>query len=78
MVFQGYALFPHLKVYDDRRLANLNFPLKIRKFLQEEIVKVLATVTRRYHEDLVRLPDRPCRLVSTRPSETADTIGGEA
>src|SRR5574342_1181613 len=39
MVFQGYALFPHLKVYDERRLANLNFPLKIRKFLQEEMAR---------------------------------------
>ncbi len=61
MVFQGYALFPHLKVYDDRRLANLNFALKIRKFLQEEIVKVLATVTRRVgiEEDLYsRKPDQ--------------------
>ena len=28
MVFQGYALFPHLKVYDERRLSNLNFPLR--------------------------------------------------
>ena len=61
MVFQGYALFPHLKVYDDRRLANLNFPLKIRKFLQEEIVKVLASVTQRVgiEKDLYsRKPDQ--------------------
>ncbi len=47
MVFQGYALFPHMKVYDERRWSNLNFPLRIRKFLKEEIVKVLSTVTRR-------------------------------
>jgi ABC-type sugar transport system ATPase subunit len=61
MIFQGYALFPHLKVYDERRLANLNFPLKIRKFLREEIVKVVAKVTRRVgiEEELYpRWPDQ--------------------
>ena len=61
MVFQGYALFPHMKVYDERRLANLNFPLRIRKFLREEIVKVISTVTRRVgiEEELYsRKPDQ--------------------
>lgn len=61
MVFQGYALFPHMKVYDERRLANLNFPLKIRKFLKEEIVRVVSTVTRRVgiEKDLYpRMPDQ--------------------
>jgi len=47
MVFQGYALFPHMRVYDEYRLANLNFPLRIRKFLTEEIVKVISNVTRK-------------------------------
>ncbi len=61
MVFQGYALFPHLKVYDERRWANLNFPLRIRKFLQEEIAGVISTVARRVgiEKDLYpRWPDQ--------------------
>ena len=34
MVFQNYALFPHMTVYE-----NLAFPLKVRKVLKEEIDK---------------------------------------
>ncbi len=34
MVFQNYALFPHMTVYE-----NLAFPLKVRKILKEEIDK---------------------------------------
>lgn len=34
MVFQNYAVWPHLKVYD-----NIAFPLKIKKISQEEIDK---------------------------------------
>ena len=34
MVFQNYALFPHMTVYE-----NLAFPLKVRKFLKDEIDK---------------------------------------
>jgi multiple sugar transport system ATP-binding protein len=46
MVFQSYALYPHMSVYD-----NLAFPLKMRKFSKEEInarVKKAA--------DLLRIP----------------------
>ena len=32
MVFQNYALFPHMSVFE-----NLSFPLKVRKFSKEEI-----------------------------------------
>ena len=34
MVFQNYALFPHLTVYE-----NLAFPLKVRKLSKDEIDK---------------------------------------
>ena len=34
MVFQSYALYPHMTVYD-----NMAFPLKLRKFSKEEIDK---------------------------------------
>jgi len=34
MVFQNYALFPHMTVYE-----NLSFPLKVRKFSKEDIDK---------------------------------------
>ena len=39
MVFQNYALFPHLSVYE-----NLAFPLKVRKVdkseIEEELIKL--------------------------------------
>jgi len=71
MVFQGYALFPHLRVYDDRRLANLNFPLKIRKVLREEIVKVMATVTRRVGIEKELYPRRPDQLSAGQKQKVA-------
>jgi multiple sugar transport system ATP-binding protein len=71
MVFQGYALYPHLKVYDDRRLANLNFPLKIRKYLREEMVKVLSTVTRRVGIGPDLYPRKPDQLSAGQQQKVA-------
>jgi multiple sugar transport system ATP-binding protein len=31
MVFQDYALYPHMKVFDEKKYSNLSFPLKLRK-----------------------------------------------
>ena len=43
MVFQNYALFPHLTIYE-----NIAYPLKMRKMLQaaidEQVARVLNTV----------------------------------
>ena len=71
MVFQGYALFPHLKVYDERRLANLNFPLKIRKFLKEDIAKVISTVTRRVGIETALFPRKPDQLSAGQKQKVA-------
>jgi multiple sugar transport system ATP-binding protein len=71
MVFQSYALFPHLRVYDERRWANLNFPLKIRKFLREEIVKVVATVTRRVGIEAELYPRKPDQLSAGQKQKVA-------
>ncbi|MEM4411511.1 MAG: ABC transporter ATP-binding protein [Thermofilum sp.] len=53
MVFQNYALYPHMKVYD-----NIAFPLKIRKFPKEEIDKRVREVAKllRIEELLDRYP----------------------
>ena len=71
MVFQGYALFPHMKVYDERRWANLNFPLKIRKFLKEEIVKVISTVTHRVGIEKELYPRKPDQLSAGQKQKVA-------
>lgn len=44
MVFQSYALYPHMKVFDERRHSNLSFALKIRSFLTERIRGVVERV----------------------------------
>ena len=33
MIFPSFALWPHMKVLDEKRFSNINFPLKIRKAL---------------------------------------------
>lgn len=37
MVFQDYALWPHMKVLDKKGYTNMSFPLKIRKWLPQQI-----------------------------------------
>jgi len=37
MIFQHYALWPHMRVFDERNYTNLTFPLKIRKWSQDKI-----------------------------------------
>ena len=71
MVFQGYALFPHLRVYDERRLANLNFPLRIRKFLQDEIAKVVSSVAQRVGIEKALYPRRPDQLSAGQKQKVA-------
>lgn len=71
MVFQGYALFPHLKVYDERRWANLNFPLKIRKFLKDDIVKAITAVARRVGIEAELFPRKPAQLSAGQKQKVA-------
>jgi multiple sugar transport system ATP-binding protein len=46
MVFQDYALYPHMTVFD-----NIAFPLKLRKLPREEIVKEVRHVAELLHID---------------------------
>lgn len=47
MIFQNYALWPHMRVFDDQRYSNLTFPLKIRKWSKEKIRVFMRTLTQR-------------------------------
>jgi multiple sugar transport system ATP-binding protein len=71
MVFHNYALYPHLKVYDETRFANLNFPLKIRKFLSEEIVKTISSVTHRVGIEKELFPRKPDQLSAGQKQKVA-------
>jgi len=55
MVFQSYALYPHMKVYD-----NLAFPLKMRKFPKAEIDERVKRTA-----ELLRIP----HLLDRRPKQ---------
>jgi ABC-type sugar transport system ATPase subunit len=37
LIFQNFALWPHMRVFDDRSYTNLTLPLKIRKWSREKI-----------------------------------------
>ena len=47
MIFQNYALWPHMKVFDDRSYTNLSLPLKIRKWPQQKIREFMRPLTRK-------------------------------
>lgn len=47
MIFPNYALWPHMKVLDEKEYTNINFALKIHKWLDKEIKARLEDVTSR-------------------------------
>jgi len=44
MVFQGYALWPHMKIFDEKTYTNLSFALKIQKNPKEKIKETVRNV----------------------------------
>jgi ABC-type sugar transport system ATPase subunit len=60
MIFQSLALWPHLKVMDERGYSNLSFPLKIRRWTPAQIWDRVRGVSQRVglNEELYdRRPD---------------------
>jgi ABC-type sugar transport system ATPase subunit len=47
MIFQHYALWPHMRIFDDRRYTNLTLPLKVRKWSQQKIAEFMRPLTQR-------------------------------
>jgi ABC-type sugar transport system ATPase subunit len=47
LIFQNYALWPHMKVMDESRYTNLTLPLKVRKWSSEKIREFLRPLARR-------------------------------
>jgi len=41
MIFQNFALWPHMKVFDERAYTNLTLPLKVRKWSSQKISEFL-------------------------------------
>jgi ABC-type sugar transport system ATPase subunit len=60
IIFQHFALWPHMKVYDDRRYSNISLPLRVRKWAQDKIREHIRPLAKslQIHEDLFqRKPD---------------------
>lgn len=47
MIFQNYALWPHMRVFDERAYTNLTLPLKIRKWSRQKIREFMRPLTQR-------------------------------
>ncbi len=45
LVFQNYALWPHMRVSDKDKLTNLSFPMKVRKWLGEDMARRIDRIT---------------------------------
>jgi ABC-type sugar transport system ATPase subunit len=47
MIFQNYALWPHMRIFDETSYTNLTLPLKVRKWSAERIGGLLRPIARR-------------------------------
>ncbi len=47
MIFQNYALWPHMRIFENRGYTNLTFPLKIRKWSQQRIGEFVRPLAQR-------------------------------
>jgi len=47
MIFQNFALWPHMKVFDEQAHTNLTFPLKVRKWSSEKISEFLRPLAQK-------------------------------
>ncbi len=47
MIFQNYALWPHMRIFDERTYTNLTLPLKIRKWSREKIREFIRPLSQK-------------------------------
>ena len=47
MIFQNFALWPHMRVFDESRYSNLSLPLKVRRWSNDKIGELLRPLARR-------------------------------
>ncbi|MEK7215770.1 MAG: ABC transporter ATP-binding protein [Chloroflexota bacterium] len=64
MIFQNYALWPHMKVFDEKQHTNVSFPLKMRHWTAEAIGPWAREIARRARLDEVLFDRRPDELSS--------------
>jgi len=62
MVFQDYALYPHLKVFTDRGYSNLGFPLNLRRTKHDRLRSIVEGIAARIGIDERLFSRRPRQL----------------
>ena len=62
MVFQDYALYPHLRVFADRGYSNLGFPLNLRRTKTEVLRSIVNGIATRIGISERLFPRRPRQL----------------
>lgn len=62
LIFQSLALWPHLRVMDERGYSNLSLPLRVRGWIGEQIMERVGSVTRRVGLREYLFPRKPDEL----------------
>jgi ABC-type sugar transport system ATPase subunit len=62
MIFQNYALWPHMRIWDERRYSNLTLPLKIRNWSTARIAEFLRPLAQRIGIDPALFQRKPTEL----------------
>jgi ABC-type sugar transport system ATPase subunit len=62
MIFQNYALWPHMRVFDSDRYSNLSLPLKVRQWSGEKIREFLRPLAWKIGIDESHFNRKPTEL----------------
>jgi multiple sugar transport system ATP-binding protein len=71
MVFQSYALYPHMRVFDEKRYSNLSFALKVRKYVSSKIMSVVEDATEQVGIERKLFPRKPKELSAGQQQKVA-------
>ncbi|HWH76970.1 MAG TPA: ABC transporter ATP-binding protein [Candidatus Binatus sp.] len=62
MIFQNFALWPHMKVFDEKRYSNLSLPLKVRQWSNDKIAEFLRPLAWKIGIDESHFNRKPTEL----------------
>jgi multiple sugar transport system ATP-binding protein len=62
MIFQNFALWPHMKVFDHQRYSNLTLPLRVRNWSREKIAEFLRPLAWKIGIDESLFKRKPAEL----------------
>jgi ABC-type sugar transport system ATPase subunit len=62
MIFQNYALWPHMRVFDADRYSNLSLPLRVRQWSAEKISEFLRPLAWKIGIDESHFKRKPSEL----------------